>query len=80
MLDSEADDNDEYASRLDIEARLNGLVSTDASIADTETTATEQTILDDPPAATWEDASAQLPKLGKAAQKRAKRAAKQADA
>ncbi|KAF1960239.1 hypothetical protein CC80DRAFT_544688 [Byssothecium circinans] len=40
----------------------------------------KQTVLDDPPAATWEDASAQVPKLGKAAQKRAKRAAKQADA
>jgi DnaJ family protein A protein 5 len=75
--DSENDD-DEYASRSDIEARLNGLASTNASIADTETTATEYTVLDDPPAKS-EDSSAQVPKLGKAAQKRVKRAAKQAE-
>jgi DnaJ family protein A protein 5 len=75
--DSE-DEDDEYASRSDIESRLNGLASTNASIADTETTATEYTVLDDPPAIS-EDSSAQVPKLGKAAQKRAKRAAKQAE-
>jgi len=76
--DSE-DEDDEYASRADIEARLNGLTSTDASIVDTETTTTTTTILDDP--LVFEDSSsqAQEPKLGKAAQKRAKRAAKQAE-
>jgi DnaJ family protein A protein 5 len=72
--DESEDEDDEYASRSDIEARLNGLTSTDASVADTETTATEATILDE-----LQDDTPQLPKLGKAAQKRAKKAAKQAE-
>jgi DnaJ family protein A protein 5 len=71
----EDEDDDEYASRSDIEARLNGLASTNPTTSRTETPATEDTIIDDP-----EDAVPQTPKLGKAAQKRAKKAAKQAEA
>lgn len=71
--DEDEDEDDEYASRSDIEARLNGLTSTDASVANTETNMTESTVLEEPPD------EPQVPKLGKAAQKRAKRAAKQAE-
>ncbi|KAF2026722.1 DnaJ-domain-containing protein [Setomelanomma holmii] len=67
--ESEDEDDDEYASRSDIEARLNNLTSTDASTIRAETPETEQT----------EDVSEQAPKVGKAAQKRAKRAAKEAE-
>jgi DnaJ family protein A protein 5 len=76
--DDKDDEDDEYTSRSDIEARLNGLASTHASTAHTEDPTTEQTMTEDMPAES-EDSSAQLPKLGKAAQKRAKRAAKQAE-
>jgi DnaJ family protein A protein 5 len=72
-----ASDDDEYADRAAIEARLNGLTSTSASTRSETpaTTATLDTLPDDP---TKSDSTA--PKLGKAAQKRAKRAAKQAEA
>jgi DnaJ family protein A protein 5 len=63
--DEDEDEDDEYASRSDIEARLNGLASPNISTA---TPATEDTLTNEPP-----------PELGKAAQKRAKRAAKQAE-
>lgn len=75
--DSE-DEDDEYASRADIEARLNGLLSTGASTLDTETTAADTTLLDEP--AVPETTPAPGPKMGKAAQKRAKKAAQQAQA
>ncbi|KAF2827620.1 DnaJ-domain-containing protein [Ophiobolus disseminans] len=74
------DDDDDYASRSDIEARLNALSTPSASTAPTETTATE------PPTPTIEDpapsetSSTTTPKIGKAAQKRAKKAAQQAKA
>ena len=76
--DSESADpeDDEYASRSDIEARLGGLASTDASTTLPGTPSTEHTLID--PIANSEDSS-QTPKLGMAAQKRAKRAAKQAE-
>ncbi|KAH7095308.1 hypothetical protein FB567DRAFT_623591 [Paraphoma chrysanthemicola] len=72
--DSESED-DEYASRAAIEARLNGLASPNAP---TEPPATEHISPEDPQPESG-DSSAQVPKLGKAAQKRAKRAAKQAE-
>jgi DnaJ family protein A protein 5 len=76
--DSESADpeDDEYASRSDIEARLNGLASADALSTLSDTASTEHTLHDS--IAGSED-STQTPKLGKAAQKRAKRAAKQAE-
>ena len=62
------EDDDEYASRSDIEARLAGRASTSISTPQpgTETPDTETT-------------EAQAPKMGAAAKKRAKRAAKQAE-
>lgn len=73
--DEDEDEDDEYASRSDIEARL---ASTNASTARTETPNSESTLLNDS-TADVENAAPQVPKLGKAAQKRAKKAAKQAD-
>ncbi|KAF3005082.1 hypothetical protein E8E13_009733 [Curvularia kusanoi] len=69
--DSDGDDDeddDEYASRSDIEARLTGLASTSASTPQpgTETPDTES-------------AEPQAPKMGAAAKKRARKAAKQAE-
>jgi DnaJ family protein A protein 5 len=75
--DSDDDDDDEYASRSDIEARLNGLASTNASTR-TDTPTTTDTLLDES-VPKPDDAAPGVPKLGKAAQKRAKRAAKQAE-
>jgi DnaJ family protein A protein 5 len=74
------DDDDEYADRAAIEARLNGLTSTDASTRSETpaTTATLDTLLDD--SAKSDSTTPAGPRLGKAAQKRAKRAAKQAEA
>jgi DnaJ family protein A protein 5 len=71
--DDDEDEDDEYASRSDIEARLNGLASPNISTATPATPATEDTLTDEPPP------ESTAPKLGKAAQKRAKRAAKQAE-
>jgi DnaJ family protein A protein 5 len=73
---SDSDEDDEYASRSDIEARLNGPTPIDASVADTETATTEINALDEPQG----DLTPQVPKLGKAKQKKAKKAAKQAEA
>jgi DnaJ family protein A protein 5 len=73
--DDDEEEDDEYASRSDIEARLAGLTSTATSIstplAGTETpdTETAEAI-----------AESSTPKMGAAAKKRAKRAAKQAEA
>jgi DnaJ family protein A protein 5 len=74
------DDDDEYADRAKIEARLNGLTSTDASTrsATPATIDTIDTLLDD--STKSDNTTPSTPKLGKAAQKRAKRAAKQAEA
>lgn len=70
--DEDEDDelDDEYASRSDIEARLTGNSSIEPS-RQSDTPNTEP--------AESENSSAPIPKLGKAAQKRAKRAAKQAE-
>jgi DnaJ family protein A protein 5 len=67
---SDNDDDDEYASRSDIEARLAGLASASASTPQpgTETPDTETA-----------EAQSQAPKMGAAAKKRAKKAAKQAE-
>ncbi|KAF2177848.1 DnaJ-domain-containing protein [Zopfia rhizophila CBS 207.26] len=59
------DEDDEYASRSEIEERLVGFKSKASSTLGTETPDTETTLA--------------APKLGKAAQKRAKKAAKQAE-
>lgn len=77
--DNENDDSDEsddeYASRSEIEARLAGIGSTEPSTAPTDELKNRST---DPEQS--ETAAAPQPKMGKAAQKRAKRAAKQAEA
>lgn len=70
---SSDNEDDEYASRSDIEARLNGLASTDIPVTDTSTAPTEDSTPSEVPSAQA------VPKLGKAALKRAKKAAKQAD-
>lgn len=72
--DDEDDEDDEYASRSDIEARLAGMTSTSAS---TPQPGSETPDTDGPEA---QNAETQGPKLGAAAKKRAKRAAKQAEA
>lgn len=71
--DTPSDSEDEYASRSDIEARLAGFR--------TSTSATSPSPLNPESPALDPDASAipAAPKLGKAAQKRAKKAAKQTD-
>ncbi len=68
--DDSSDNDDEYASRSDIESRLSGLTSTTTSMPGTSPA--DQ-------AATQDDEAGQKPKIGKAAQKRAKKAAKQAE-
>ena len=75
VSEADEDDDDEYASRSEIEARLAGssTAATPTSDLDPKPTTTD-------PAAQPEPAPpAPEPKLGKAAQKRAKRAAKQAE-
>ncbi|KAF1839578.1 DnaJ domain-containing protein [Decorospora gaudefroyi] len=71
---SEDDEDDEYASRSDIEARLAPFSSTNTSTAPTEGLDTKPTDHVEP-----DEAAPQEPKLGKAAQKRAKKAAKQSE-
>lgn len=68
------DDDDEYASRSDIEARLAGFKTTITSTPRTEPSNAESNEV-----AESESGAPQEPKLGKAAQKRAKKAAKQAE-
>jgi DnaJ family protein A protein 5 len=68
------DEDDEYASRSDIEARLAGFTKKETSTVPPETHDTPP--VDD---VELENAALPEPKLGKAAQKRAKRAAKQAE-
>ncbi|KAF1843779.1 DnaJ domain-containing protein [Cucurbitaria berberidis CBS 394.84] len=72
----EDEEDDEYASRSDIEARLAGFKITNTSTARTDT---EKSNADPIDVAQPEDMTPQEPKLGKAAQKRAKKAAKQAE-
>lgn len=73
--DDDADEDDEYASRSEIEARLAGFSSKEASnpnpIEELETKSTD--------GAQPEGVAATQSKMGKAAQKRAKKAAKQAE-
>lgn len=69
-LDDDDDEDDEYASRSDIEARLAGLASTSASTPQPGTDTPDNEIA---------DAQPQAPKMGAAAKKRAKKAAKQAE-
>ncbi|KAI8939715.1 hypothetical protein NX059_003466 [Plenodomus lindquistii] len=73
--DSENDDDDEYASRSDVKARLAGfdLKSLPTFTKACDDATTKSTVPTSLPAS-----SPNLPKLGKAAQKRAKKAAKQA--
>ncbi|KAF2197483.1 DnaJ-domain-containing protein [Delitschia confertaspora ATCC 74209] len=66
---SSEDEDDEYASRSEIEGRLTGLSIKDTSILGTGTPTSEPST----------DSKSTGPKMGKAAQKRAKRAAKQAE-
>lgn len=70
--EDDGDDDDEYASRSEIEARLAGLSGTKPSAAPTDELDTN--------AAEAEGPAAPQPKMGKAAQKRAKKAAKQTEA
>lgn len=73
--ESEDDDDDEYASRSNIEARLAGLGTKSPSPSPTPDDHHPSTNLPDP---NYPDPSSPpAPKLGKAAQKRAKKAAKQ---
>ncbi|KAJ4365670.1 hypothetical protein N0V83_008290 [Neocucurbitaria cava] len=72
--DDDDDDDDEYASRSDIEARLAGLEK-----STTSTPHTEESNADSNDVAESKIDAPQEPKLGKAAQKRAKKAAKQAE-
>lgn len=69
---SEDDSNDEYASRSDIEARLSGFRISASNEPSTGNTAPELDVES-------KTITPAVPKLGKAAQKRAKRAAKQAE-
>jgi DnaJ family protein A protein 5 len=75
--DDEDDEDDEYASRSDIEARLNGLASTNAS-THVETPTTDDALLDES-IPKPDDAIPDVPKIGKAKLKKARRAAKQAE-
>ena len=67
--DSESDEDDDYASRSDVEARLSRFATTDPSTPNTDPIEREEV----------KDETPEAPKLGKAAQKRAKKAARQAE-
>lgn len=69
--DDEEDEDDEYASRADVEARF---AFTDSSTTRGETPATESTLVDDA-----ESLTPAVPKMGMAAQRRAKKAARAAE-
>ncbi|KAH7401511.1 hypothetical protein BKA66DRAFT_450767 [Pyrenochaeta sp. MPI-SDFR-AT-0127] len=72
--EEENEDEDEYASRSDIEARLAGF-----KISNSFKKPNEASFADATNVAIPENAALQEPKLGKAAQKRAKKAAKQTE-